>query len=1368
MKRTKKIWLSVTLSAVFALAAAGVLAACGKNKDPDKPPVGGDVSLTLDAGDGGSLATTTYTLPEGDDLSAFLADKEPSPIEGLTFAGWYLGGELIEEGDTMPATATTLTAKYTADCTVLLYTEGEAEGEFGDPQTLKKSGIYQEALDVGDLITIPEGYSIDEEKSDARTVTSLGAATTVSVYLVRNTYTLRFVPDLPAGAEVEADDLIVSARHGMAVTAPDASSFDVPETLRLLGWATEEGGEVLYEAGDEIPVIGALVLHGVWIEGYTDLYGGDDLIFLMEDEEGATKVIMERAGVEFEGTLEEDIFTVTVGKTEVTGKLTQDGTFVLYSEARHNVKFINYYTAFDDETGKIVRVEDDTFLFTFTDGYDGAKIEIIDESEEGTPVTRTIEGTFYFDYESDPANPSLIFVYENSIGVKTEIELMLATSKASGKDCFIIVGDEKGLYNNGILDGGYIYSGGMRLELNGVSTATLTQSQGVAYGEYALYAGGADYGFYIIAVSFNGGETVDLFMIDPDYGLFYIQDLNTFDDFSGTVILDPKETEGEQAVLSLDGFGLFGDSAVLTVGTGETAVEYTGIYYASDSILTGGIQVVVEFTDPLVGEMAFIVGYNQDDQPIFLQTDHVVEMCMMKEDEEGTLQIYAPLIVIYDYDYEVDTADGGKEALGCYAEIYDGNLDCAAEGYVVDGEYKGFEYSKFTRTVLKPGFTDEDTPSEITFIRLMYSGIYAYHVYEALVWDGENQYDAFTSENDGSLAILTADVPHFYETQYGESEWGGLIPLPAAEAEGYWETDDGEILEGYFTTDQYFSLAEDYSGAIRDGETRRYLTFETVDETGNVVFYYFAYTIGEEENTFKPLMHEPYAFNLFDYEDLLLDGEGGAAILVTDYETFETTKVTGTYSVIDETVFGDPIYTLTLDEPVTNQEGVEVQELEFVLSLIKTPLGGTYLYEYAICLKDGEATLYTDENGNSIQTDGYGFRASYYDDEDEVMGFYTHTFDEATWSDLETTFDFNVGARTEFFASFTFTFDVYDDNTFAIRDGLEGDYTVVKDTGESLNYYYTLDGHGHVTMWEEGEDFEPETLAEGVYEMIGFVLRLTLTTKDGDTVVTEVMPYEEGYGDLYCAVYSEENAGVYLAEDGSVLNILGNKLAHFADAAGVRTDSIYNLYPEADAISISGAETYVENGIEMTEYWTMVLLLDKENMTFSYTQGLELEKEIVYFNSDLMPFIIGESVVSMEGQQFNYTVKDGKIIIFADELITIDVPSETTSTVEIGGETYYRWDGTAMTFTGTGTYAGVKMTFTPSPSTASPSFEADLTFESSTYDGKYYISVMCSQWGVNCYLNCYDDENIEEYVVIHWDPTGASTFTVPSQEEAVG
>ena len=1300
MKRTRKIWLTVTLSAVFALAAAGVLAACGKSKQP--------ISLTLDAGDGGSLATTTYTLPEGDDLSAFLADKEPSPIEGLTFAGWYLGGELIEEGDTMPATATTLTAKYTADCTVLLYTEGEAEGEFGDPQTLKKSGIYQEALDVGDLITIPEGYSIDEEKSDARTVTSLGAATTVSVYLVRNTYTLRFVPDLPAGAEVEADDLIVSARHGVAVTAPDASSFDVPETLRLLGWATEEGGEVLYEAGEEFSVSGALVLHGVWIEGYTDLYGGDDIIFFSGTEENVAYLV--RGGMEFEGVHTGDEFRFVPDDGEpLEGKVI--GHSFAYTRSALEGTYTYYSGYLSDVDDPIIETEtlvlDGTFNATYT------------HDEEGETVVD--KGIYY------PGESRGEYILETDDYAYTFI-----LSEAEGKPVFSFYDIAEGSFNMGVfasVDGYFSIDDDIYLSLDGVGGASILD-----YVDYIGYKGKYDivaiYGEEVpeIHAEIEGYGEIDCIIVPLQSGTtVYVEK----DSYAGTY---NTTADGKDVTIELSGYSaLIG--ATITEGTNVTA----DAYWVRESEVFGTLVDIYDGS-----EVKYTYKVDEKDGQLSLKPfdgGNFTEYLQLEVNQSGNAGLYYPVILFYDEAAKGTDLPAGAKRAEVYNIVVDSETSSrtlmhAASGYYTVKQLSDeLSYYTYKQTSKDDKYTGNPVFETIGCLTSSVSAsdgyLDVYYIFEA---DDEELYILINEETEDGKG------GYIWYREVGITGMGSL-----------YVTADGTVYEGSIS-----------AVSVEGIEDTIYMDLQAFDtEARAYIHFYFVVHVHEGENvdddpTYTYIVAED-APHTYEYSDQYGDSGDGETLFVDGagfaiYTDAEGNEVVGAYEDTGrETAFGDTIYTF-----VATGASAVPKSFEFILYYNYVDLGifGTYEEAYFYLYDEGLNGTLTGEGGIKLELDGFYYWAEYTDADGNVYSGNYFLLDEdyICFMDMEVTGDefyFIVEGKTITLdgdsgssSQFAESYEVVDDSYLPVKD-MEG-YTVIFDEDGTVTLYDADDEEAGTGTWTLTDE-------DDIYDVV-------LTMGETEITWTVQLIANDYYMKYLCVLCNEEMEGNFVGPGLSVLYMDGFGYGSYIDEMGFYYD-IYTTVVNDKYLFISEYNGDFEYFVSYNTAARTFSLVD--NSAYYAT----------FYSTDLLGSVVFADGLYLDGELYGYyVVEDGaeKATVFVQDETEAYVEEEFTlpkdsQTYVLDEVTYYRWnegeeiaiDGTALFHSGEIELA-VTLTFTPD-GTAALNAPASITYQDEggqdvTVDG-FELVIELDDETYELVMTLYDANRIDYPVYeLTWNP----------------
>ena len=547
MKRIRL--LTVLLCAALGLGLLS-FAAC-KPEEPAAPTA----VLTLSAGEGGTLAETQYDVEVGADLSAFVADIRPTPEDGLSFAGWYNGDALLG-AETMPEGGLTLTAKYTAGYTVQLYLEG-VDGGYGEAQTSSGTALYGAPFAYSPA---QEHFELDESKENRLSTDRLGKGETFTAYLKREVYGVHFFANAPEGEEIGDNMLPASVRYGESYALPDAEELEAPPYLRFAGWAREENGELVYQAGEEVSPEADLFLYAVWDEAYFDRFGGGDFLFFPQTEPG-TAVLL-RAGVEYTGKIlsdssaEEKRFSFQEGEKEILkGKangLTR--TFVYYREAQESAKYLHgdAYSYGPHEDGATIEF----------DGY-GAVTYTVGETVQKGDVTYDPE-TMCYTFRS------------GEVGFR----FMLTEMTVSGepKAVFVTIGAEAGVYEYL-----YFYYQDEEIKEFGELYPILN---GMGYVE--IYDGNAALVYVGIYHPEEGGK-IDLFLTDEEgESVEFVAKLL---DYQGSKIMLGQDgcegtyTSEEDGTLVLDGFSGTNESAVWTDAEGT---ERKGMY-AFDLTSLGGM-----------------------------------------------------------------------------------------------------------------------------------------------------------------------------------------------------------------------------------------------------------------------------------------------------------------------------------------------------------------------------------------------------------------------------------------------------------------------------------------------------------------------------------------------------------------------------------------------------------------------------------------------------------------------------------------------------------------------------------------------------------------------------------------------------------
>ncbi len=547
MKRTLRV-LIAAMCAALMLCALFAVAACGPREDEGGKEEGGKTAaLTLDAGEG-TVANGNYEVEVGSDLFEFLKDKTPTPPEGLTFAGWYLGNAPIEKGTTMSESGASVTAKYYAEYTLEIYLEGDGGFQRSEENSKTSTAFYGEPLTL-ELPSIAH-YALDAAHEGSKTASEkLGKDEVFKAYYALATYTVIYDAAAPADAGLEGNVSSAEVRYGGEVTLEGGEAYVVAPQYRFAGWAETKGGPVKYQKGDKIKPEDNVVLYGVWDTACKDRFGGSDLLFFPQADEDAAVLV--RAGEEFTGTRSGETFSFkdSEGNELLSGKAAA-GVFVYYRRALANVT----YRHADAYTGE---VEADSETLTF-DGYGGATFTDAEVAHKGT-------------IEYDPALMTYTFTYENS---KEGFGFTL--SEADGTDIFCVEGREAGSYINLILlyqqGAAEAYQGDLLL-LDGYGIAYVIDADDYSdHGIISLLGAGTylprgDHGEIGLTLMDTEGN-----MAESTVKLMNYQNVPVW--FADTGIAG-EYTAADGTTLTLDSYGATYDSATYQ---GKDGVKTAGMY----------------------------------------------------------------------------------------------------------------------------------------------------------------------------------------------------------------------------------------------------------------------------------------------------------------------------------------------------------------------------------------------------------------------------------------------------------------------------------------------------------------------------------------------------------------------------------------------------------------------------------------------------------------------------------------------------------------------------------------------------------------------------------------------------------------------
>ncbi len=296
--------------------------------------------LTLTTNDGGTLEKSAYDVTAGTNLLGFLADKAPTPISGLTFAGWYRGSSEV-----MPATGLTLSAKYNATFTVQVSRQ-KVDETYEEPTTVTGTAFYGEPFSCEDFVEVPEYFEVG---FGGRTATDrLGVNETFSMYLDRMTFYVLYNANIPAGAQIVTDTMSMSSYVYGSQPTLDKCGYVLSGHYRFLGWSKTPDDvrrEDLLAPGTTLTDNMNVTLYAVWEEGYADVFHGSDIIY--PDTFDQTKLHLEREGMELkEGTRTGNAFEFKLdeeGSVTLTGQLLPASKYFFY----YRDEYIGLYNDMD-------------------------------------------------------------------------------------------------------------------------------------------------------------------------------------------------------------------------------------------------------------------------------------------------------------------------------------------------------------------------------------------------------------------------------------------------------------------------------------------------------------------------------------------------------------------------------------------------------------------------------------------------------------------------------------------------------------------------------------------------------------------------------------------------------------------------------------------------------------------------------------------------------------------------------------------------------------------------------------------------------------------------------------------------------------
>lgn len=949
-------------------------------------------TITLDL-DGGTLAGVDGNklyLAAGENIAEFMADYVPVK-SGLTFGAWFNGESELSASIPMPENGITLVAHYKVDYTIQLYLQNEERNgyELSDEVVTASDYVGAEVTATYEVAGFSQTTNSDEKLTAELSATA--SENVFKIYFDRNEFRVTFDANYPDGSASESNS--VSGYYGVAVTLPYDYSF---EGYMLIGWSESSSGNsidyplnyidsIIYNGeGGEVEDVTFMperniTLYGVWLKGYTDMFGGNDYIYVLTssaDDNAEYNIYLCRGDVyfkaDFVGT-DGTTFRFDISDEDVLeGRLNADGTFIYLNTDRDN------YTAslFVPGVGldKNITISFDAYNgVTYYDANDGSTL-----TADGT---YTIDENGYYVITFTEADEELSYLLDAPMVISRGVY----SGSGAADNAFQIRNEEQvalGWISRGVVAqdnaGRYVLTyyvnniGGVMLD--GFSTAYLNNGSEITAYAYLMDEDGNGFSLYDLESGSSVGFTAKLVKINgTNCFMLYDEELNA------------TYTAADGSTLVLDG------AYAATYTNGTTVIN--GIYTTSVNSVFGGTVVIFTPEQADLGAMTFLVKAETSD----ISGEEVTTYSFAQKgngyaeysykDSSSTGPQNAPLIVLNE------TAEGSMSVYG-YSTT-EGKFILVSTGtYTYDEEEGTYSYTA-TQTDAQAKIDKE--PVDLTKVKSIVFrtdiAVVGTSGYNVNYW-----YSAVFVGEDGQTDV-TED---FVGAVYTNATTGGKLTLVG----GFAVLDEGgQKVAGVYSADSNNANLLKISVVVNSqinyvyvelGESNTYITLDSAPYTSTA--------IAEDGKAAED-------------ETLAFDGKGGAVYTAGK----DVQPVSGTVENTSETtVNGYYIFTFkALDDSLT---------FNFIQLQNSSEM---FFVKYNA---DWDGTFYG-ANGGMLDLDGYGFGSVYTDvDGNEYEGVYYYILDADSVVQLYTEtrifyFDF-AGETFKVRGQEYATYAVMDNNTF--------------------------------------------------------------------------------------------------------------------------------------------------------------------------------------------------------------------------------------------------------------------------------------------------------------------------------------------------
>ena len=902
-------------------------------------------TLTLDTA-GGTLSTTKLQLKAGENIYDAVKDLIPTKAN-CEFGKWVLNGAELGQGDVMKAANTTLTAKYKVAYSVEIYLQNTTLDGYEKSKEVITGYAY-----AGDSFTSNQAINgFQEVTKDGSVVTKVisedPAENLFRHYFDRSSYTLTFVSNYPDGSANERST--VSVVYGIPVELPFVT-FEA-DGYYLEGWSTVATGAPEYDshvmddrlynaeapAWQTITPEGNVTLYAVWSQGYTDLFGGEDVMYVSVADPKV--VYLYRGDRFFKGEVAKngDIYfydsnddILYQGKLAPTGSTALNPTFLYKEDSRSEVISTLYVV------GKGL----DSNTKIYFDKENGIKYSVL----SGTGSTDDSKGTYVFDEDG-----YLVATFtEGSLAGKTLTMVIGTVTLSSGTTSAFQVRNEEEYALGQIVH--FQVKGNTLVVAKDDNDDPVNDITMLGFGIATYNAGDSTKGYYYT----YDPETMTLTLMTSDgsvagvFRLMYVGGVLGYMTYDKS--LDVTYTLDSGATLTLDGI------RTATFVNGD--VTASGYFTMTASVFGGKI---LTFTDNGV-TYKFMIS---------TVTESIEVEVTDPDTSETTTEIKTETKTIVEQKH----AD--------YAEYYYKNADSYyyAPLFVYGEPQAGW--------VTVYGYTPSKTyvkMAEGTFVYDAATGTYTFSTV--------NRFDApdvFKEPVDFATVKSCVVVLDSTATKYSINFWlSYTTEETATDLSTVYSSEDGSKITlvaglAIYSVNGNFEVGTvSTKGSLTTIVTaNRTLYVELDDETHTYTTFKFAPFDSYEVNKDGTIAKDKY---------LTLDPKNGVSYHVVTTETVDGEEVQTTtdypgilYDADRTSLTGFPVYLFVSNAKV---DGTEDPLIKFYFIQISTS-SGTYIF-----IEDtAYGGTYLSENG-SLSLDGFGYAGKYADNTGlDIIGMYTKTSD---------------------------------------------------------------------------------------------------------------------------------------------------------------------------------------------------------------------------------------------------------------------------------------------------------------------------------------------------------------------------------------